>query len=92
MMAHTGDYFATYDATPLGPDTTRLVLRVRSTAGADGSGLVESVRSFLAEDVAICELLQEGAASSRFGPGPLAATHEAPIRAFHAELASRCSD
>ena len=92
MMAHTGDYFATYDATPLGPDATRLVLRVRSTAGADGPGLVESVRSFLAEDVAICELLQQGATSSSFGAGPLAATHEAPIRAFHAALASRCGD
>ena len=90
MMAHTGDYFATYDATPLSPDTTRLVLRVRSTVGADGPALVEAVRSFLAEDVTVCELLQQGVGSSSFAAGPLAATHEAPIRAFHATLASRC--
>ena len=92
MMAHTGDWFATYDATPLSPDTTRLVLRVRAPAGADGPELVEAVRSFLAEDVAICELLQQAVGSSSFAAGPLAATHEAPIRAFHAELASRCGD
>jgi phenylpropionate dioxygenase-like ring-hydroxylating dioxygenase large terminal subunit len=90
MMAHTGDYFATYDATPLSPGATKLVLRVRSTVGADGSALIEAVRSFLAEDVAICELLQKGVGSSSFATGPLAASHEAPIRAFHAALASRC--
>jgi Rieske 2Fe-2S family protein len=90
MMAHTGEYFATYDATPLGPDTTKLVLRIRSTVDADGDALIEAVRSFLAEDLAVCELLQQGVGSSRFRAGPLAATHEAPIRAFHATLASRC--
>jgi phenylpropionate dioxygenase-like ring-hydroxylating dioxygenase large terminal subunit len=90
MIVTTGSYFATYDATPLTPDTTRLTLRIRSTAAADGAALIESVRSFLAEDLAICELLQQGVVSSHFCPGPFALSHEAPIAAFHHALASWC--
>jgi phenylpropionate dioxygenase-like ring-hydroxylating dioxygenase large terminal subunit len=90
MMVTTGDYFATYDAVPLTPNRTRLTLRVRSVPGAAGDELVESVRSFLAEDVAICEQLQDGVRSPRFATGPLATSHEAPIRAFHAALRERC--
>ncbi len=90
MLVTTGSYFGTYDAVPLTPDTTRLTLRIRSVAGADGSALVDSVRSFLAEDVAVCERLQTAAGSSAFGYGPLAATHEEPVRAFHRAVAGRC--
>jgi phenylpropionate dioxygenase-like ring-hydroxylating dioxygenase large terminal subunit len=89
MMVTTGAYFATYDAAPITPDTTKLTLRIRSTPVANGPSLVESVRSFLAEDLAICELLQQGVTSSRFSPGPLACSHEAPILAFHRALAAR---
>jgi phenylpropionate dioxygenase-like ring-hydroxylating dioxygenase large terminal subunit len=90
MLVTTGSYFGTYDAVPITPDTTRLTLRVRSVPGADGPSLVESVRSFLAEDVAVCELLQTSAGSSAFEYGPLAATHEAPVRALHEAIAARC--
>ena len=90
MLVTTGSYFGTYDAVPVTADTTRLTLRVRSVPDADGSELVESVRSFLAEDVAVCELLQTAVGSSAFEYGPLAATHEAPVRAFHRAIAARC--
>jgi Rieske 2Fe-2S family protein len=92
MMVSTGQYFATYDATPLAADITRVTLRIRSTADADAAALVQSVRSFLAEDVAICESLQQGVGSCRYAPGPLAISHEAPIRAFHTAVAERCGD
>jgi phenylpropionate dioxygenase-like ring-hydroxylating dioxygenase large terminal subunit len=92
MIVTTGSYFATYDATPLTPDATRLTLRIRSLAGADVAALTESVRSFMAEDVAVCELLQRGTGSSRFAPGPMAASHEAPIQAFHGALRAHCHE
>ena len=90
MLVTTGRYFATYDATPVAPDKTMLTLRIRAEAGADAEALVASVRSFMAEDVAVCELLQKGASSSRFSTGPLATCHEAPIRNFHRALAALC--
>ncbi|HWE69275.1 MAG TPA: aromatic ring-hydroxylating dioxygenase subunit alpha [Acidimicrobiales bacterium] len=90
MLVTTGSYFATYDAVPLAPDRTRLTLRVRSTPGADAEGLVASIRSFMAEDVTICERLQSGVGSSRFGLGPLARSHERPIHGFHQALARTC--
>jgi phenylpropionate dioxygenase-like ring-hydroxylating dioxygenase large terminal subunit len=92
MMVTTGSYFATYDAAPIAPDSTRLTLRIRSTLGADRDALVDSVRSFLSEDLAICEEMQQGVSSSRFRPGPLAVFHEAPLLAFHNSIAARCSD
>ena len=90
MLVTTGAYFGTYDATPVSADTTTLTLRVRSRPDADGKALVDSVRSFMAEDVAVCERLQNVAGASRFSAGPLAATHEAPIREFHRAVAERC--
>lgn len=90
MIVTTGSYFAVYDATPLTPSSTRLTLRVRSLAGSDPAALIESVRSFMAEDVAVCERLQGGVGASRFATGPLAESHEAPIRAFHAALRAHC--
>ena len=92
MLVTTGSYFVSYDATPVAPDETVLTLRVWSHHDADSDALVDSVRSFMAEDVEVCELLQKGAGSSRFATGPLAATHEAPIRQFHRDLAALCRD
>jgi phenylpropionate dioxygenase-like ring-hydroxylating dioxygenase large terminal subunit len=83
MIVTTGDYLATYDARPLAPDRTALTLRVRSTPDADADQLVASIRSFLAEDVVVCEGLQAAAGSPAFAVGPLARDHEAPIRRFH---------
>jgi Rieske 2Fe-2S family protein len=89
MLVTTSDYFATYDAVPLAPGRTRLTLRVRSVAGSDGDRLVAAVRSFLSEDIVACERLHAATASPAFALGPLASTHEAPVRAFHAALRSR---
>jgi choline monooxygenase len=86
MLVTTDHYFATYDAQPITPDRTRLTLRVRSDEGADAEGLVQSIRSFLAEDVVACERMQAGASSPRFGVGPTAMTHEDPIFRFHSSL------
>jgi len=86
MLVTTDDYFATYDATPLGPERTRLTLRVRAGAGADADGLVASIRSFMAEDVEACERMQLGAASPHFSIGATALTHEDPIHRFHQSL------
>jgi len=90
MIVTTNRYFATYDAVPVAPDRTRLTLRVRSTEDRDGHGLVGAVRSFLAEDITVCERLQTSVASPRFGLGPLAATHELPIVRFHQAVARAC--
>jgi Rieske 2Fe-2S family protein len=89
MLVTTDDYFATYDATPLAPDRTKLTLRVSAQGGADADALVASIRSFMAEDVHACERMQEGAGSPHFGVGQTAATHEAPLRAFHQSLRER---
>jgi phenylpropionate dioxygenase-like ring-hydroxylating dioxygenase large terminal subunit len=89
MLVTTDDYFASYDAVPLAPDRTRLTLRVRAPAGADADALVASIRSFMAEDVAACERMQQGTASPWFGVAALATTHEEPIRRFHAALGRR---
>jgi phenylpropionate dioxygenase-like ring-hydroxylating dioxygenase large terminal subunit len=86
MLVTTGEYFATYDAVPTAPDRTRLTLRVRSVAETDGKPLIASIRAFMAEDVEICERLQEATASPHFAVGPTAAHHEEPIRRFHAAL------
>ncbi len=89
MLVTTDNYFATYDATPIAPDRTRLTLRVRSTKDADADALVASIRSFMAEDVEACERMQEAASSPHFNVGPLASTHEEPIRRFHGALRRR---
>jgi phenylpropionate dioxygenase-like ring-hydroxylating dioxygenase large terminal subunit len=86
MLVTTDEYFATYDAEPVAPDRTVLTLRVRSSMDADADALVASIRSFMAEDVAACERMQQGAASPSFGVGALASTHEEPIRRFHSNL------
>ena len=89
MMVTTGDYLATYDARPLGPTRTAMTLRVRSTPDADGEGLVQSIRSFLAEDVKACEAMQVATGSPFFQIGPTAARHEHPVRILHSLLRSK---
>lgn len=89
MLVTTDDYFASYDAVAVAPDRTRLTLRVRAPADADADALVASIRSFMAEDVAACERMQQGTASPWFGVAALATTHEEPIRRFHAAIARR---
>ena len=86
MIVTTGDYFATYEATALAPDRTRLTLRVRSVGGTDAEELVAAIRSFLAEDVVACEQLQVATGSPSYGFGPTAASHEEPVRRFHEAL------
>jgi phenylpropionate dioxygenase-like ring-hydroxylating dioxygenase large terminal subunit len=86
MLVTTDHYFATYDAAPIAPGRTLLTLRVRGTDESDPDGLVESIRSFMAEDVAACERMQDAATSLQFGVGPTAITHEEPIRRFHHSL------
>jgi phenylpropionate dioxygenase-like ring-hydroxylating dioxygenase large terminal subunit len=86
MVVTTGDYVATYDAVPLSAVRTELTLRVRACPGADGEALVAQVRSFLSEDVTVCTRLQRAASAPGFSVGPLAQTHEAPMRAYHGWL------
>jgi hypothetical protein len=54
MLVITDDYFATYDAQPIDADRTRLTLRVRAEDPAKAGALVESIRSFMSEDVKAC--------------------------------------
>jgi phenylpropionate dioxygenase-like ring-hydroxylating dioxygenase large terminal subunit len=89
MIVTTGDYLATYDARPVGPDRTAMTLRIRSSPGADEEELVASVRAFLAEDVKACDALQTAIGSPLFQIGPTAAHHEEPVRIFHSLLRSR---
>jgi choline monooxygenase len=86
MLVTTDHYFATYDAQPIAPDRTSLTLRVRANEAADAEGLVQSIRSFMSEDITACERMQVGASSPRFGVGPTAMTHEDPIFRFHSSL------
>jgi Rieske 2Fe-2S family protein len=89
MLVTTDHYFATYDAQPIAPDRTNLTLRVRAVDESAASGLVTSIRSFMAEDVAACERMQVGASSPHFGVGATAHSHEAPILGFHSSLRRR---
>jgi choline monooxygenase len=86
MLVTTDDYFATYDAQPVGPASTSLTLRVRACDTSDADALVTSIRSFMAEDVAACERMQTGATSPHFDVGPTAKSHETPIKRFHSSL------
>jgi choline monooxygenase len=86
MLVTTDHYFATYDAQPIAADRTRLTLRVRSDSKAEADGLVQSIRSFMSEDVSACERMQAGASSPQFGVGATAVSHEDPILRFHSSL------
>jgi choline monooxygenase len=83
MVVTTGDFLATYDARPQGPDRTAVTLRIRSTPDADPDTLVGSIRAFLDEDIVACESLQRTVGSPVFGVGPTARSHEAPVLQFH---------
>ncbi len=86
MIATAGEFFATYVAEPLGPDRTVIDLRVRAEAGADAAAVLEAVRSFIDEDIAACEAIQDAVESPAFAIGPLAQSHERPITAFQSHL------
>jgi choline monooxygenase len=89
MLVTTDHYFASYDASPIAPDRTKLTLRVRAQVGADADELVQSIRAFMAEDVQACQRMQLGANSPHFGVSQMAATHELPVRRFHESLRRR---
>jgi Rieske 2Fe-2S family protein len=86
MMATAAEFFATYQAEPVGPDRTVIDLRIRSEEGADAGALVDALRSFILEDVTACEAVQAAVASPAFEVGPLAAEHERPITTFHTNV------
>ena len=86
MIATAAEFFATYVAQPVGPDRTVIDLRVRAEHGADAAAVLDAVRSFIDEDIAACEAVQEAVGSPAFAVGPLAEGHEQPITAFHAHL------
>jgi hypothetical protein len=54
--------------------------------GADADGLVQSIRSFMSEDVAAGGRMQLAAYSPQFGVGPTAISHEKPVVGFHRSL------
>jgi phenylpropionate dioxygenase-like ring-hydroxylating dioxygenase large terminal subunit len=89
MIATAAEFFATYVAEPVGPDRTRLDLRIRAEEGAAADAVLAEVRSFIDEDVAACEAVQEAIGSPAFAVGPLARDHEAPIVDFHVDLLRR---
>jgi choline monooxygenase len=86
MVATAAEFFATYQATPLAPDRTRIELRIRAEADADPEALLAATRSFIEEDIGACERVQAASGSPAFGVGPLAVDHEAPIARFHAAV------
>jgi Rieske 2Fe-2S family protein len=86
MVATAAEFFATYQATPLAPDRTRIELRIRAEADADPDALVAATRSFIEEDIVACERVQLATASPAFAVGPLALDHEAPISRFQAAV------
>ena len=85
-MAASASFFATYRAVPVGPEETRVELRVLAEPGADADTLVAATRSFIEEDLEACERIQAAVRSSRWEIGPLARDHERPITAFHDHL------
>ncbi len=81
MLVTTDDYFATYDATPMDGDPTPHPPG-RGRTEADAEGLVESIRSFMSEDVEACERMQIGASSPHFSIGATAAPMRNPSFVF----------
>ncbi len=86
MVVTNSSCVAAYDVRPISPMRSQVTLRVRSILGADPVPLVQEIKSFLCEDVEVCEGLQRGTASPAFKLGPLASRHELPLRYFHDEL------
>lgn len=76
---------------PLGPSSSELETIVLAEPGAvstvAGEGVGRRVPgSVLDEDLSACEALQQTMASSRFGVGALARSHERPLADFHRAL------
>jgi Rieske 2Fe-2S family protein len=86
MMATAAEFFATYQAHPVGPDRTVIDLRIRAEEGADAAALLDALRSFILEDVTACEAIQAAVGSPAFEVGPLAVDHERPITDFHTNI------
>jgi predicted mannosyl-3-phosphoglycerate phosphatase (HAD superfamily) len=61
-------------------------LRIRAEPGADADALLEALHSFIVEDIAACEAIQQATGSPAFALGPLAQDHERPISIFHRNL------
>ena len=64
---------------PLAPTPTIFTLRLRGLDGAPAEAYLKEVHAFLDQDLAVCERLQAGLASSGWGLGPLACDHEKPV-------------
>jgi phenylpropionate dioxygenase-like ring-hydroxylating dioxygenase large terminal subunit len=86
LMATSSEFFVTYVAQPLAPDRTIVDLRVRAEPEANPTSLIDSVASFIREDIAGCVRVQANVRSSRYRIGPLARGHERPITLFHQHL------
>jgi choline monooxygenase len=86
MMATAAEFFATYVANPVAADRTVIDLRIRAEPGADPTAVFDAVRSFIDEDIAACEAIQDAVESPAFAIGPLAQSHEQPITAFQSHV------
>jgi Rieske 2Fe-2S family protein len=82
LVAATAEYFITYGPAPVGPDRSRIELRVRAEPDADPERLVAEAKAFILEDILACERVQAGITSPAFEVGPLAVEHERPITTF----------
>ncbi len=69
---------------PLGPEETRIELRVHGMSGSDPAKLESDVfADVMVEDRMAAQELQAAVRSSAYGVGPMAQTWEAPIAHFH---------
>ena len=85
-MATGANFWMTYQVIPLSAGRSRLDMRVRALPGTDPA-LVQAFADagrtlFEGEDIRACELMQRAMQSPRFRVGPLARSHEEPIRVF----------
>jgi choline monooxygenase len=85
-MATGANFWMTYQVIPVGAARSRLDMRVRVLPGTDPAlvqAFADSSRQlFEHEDIKACELMQRAMGSPRFRVGPLARSHEEPIRIF----------
>lgn len=88
-MASSASFFVTYRAVAVEPELTRVEIRVLGEPENDGDELVDTVRSFIQEDLEACVRVQLAVRSQHFAIGPLAHHHERPITAFHQQLLRR---
>jgi phenylpropionate dioxygenase-like ring-hydroxylating dioxygenase large terminal subunit len=86
MIATSSEFWATYVARPVTPDRSVIDLRIRAEPEADAEALLEALHSFIVEDIAACEAIQQATGSPAFAVGPLAQDHERPITTFHSNL------